>query len=299
VVSPEAKCVGDRTIHVTIPDPHGNPEPPLAMTVFAEDVVIDGAAGKYRFLATFERGAAAAGGETVFYVADPAELPPIDAEIVLWGDDAELAQWLKQHGVRSRPFASTATAREVILAAANPPSPGGAAAFRELAQHMARGASVVFLSPSVFAQGDQSTAWTPLVNKGRVVGLPSWLYHKDEWAKHHPIFDELPAGGLMDYTFYREIIPDAAWVGQDTPAEVVAGATNTSVDYSAGLFVSVNSFGAGQFILNTLLIRENLGRSPVADRLLLNMLRHAARDVSKPLADPPADVDQLLKAIGY
>ena len=76
VVGPEAKCVFDRTINVTIPDPHGNPEPPLAMSVFAEDVVIDGAAGKYRFLATFERGAAAAGGETVFYVADPAELPP-------------------------------------------------------------------------------------------------------------------------------------------------------------------------------------------------------------------------------
>jgi hypothetical protein len=151
----------------------------------------------------------------------------------------------------------------------------------------------------VFAQGDQSTAWAPLVNKGRVAGLPSWLYHKDEWAKSHPIFDGLPAGGLMDYTFYREIIPDAAWVGQDTPAEVVAGATNTSIDYSAGLFVSGNSFGAGQFILNTLLIRENLGRSPVADRLLVNMLRHAARDVSKPLADLPADVDQLLKALGY
>jgi hypothetical protein len=164
---------------------------------------------------------------------------------------------------------------------------------------MARGASVVFLSPSVFAAGDQPTTWLPLANKGRLTGLPSWLYHKDEWAKHHPIFDGLPAGGLMDYTFYREIIPDAAWVGQDAPMEVVTGATNTSIDYSAGIFVSGNSFGAGQFILNTLLIRENLGRSPVADRLLLNMLRHAARDVSKPLADLPADVDQLLKAIGY
>lgn len=81
--------------------------------------------------------------------------------------------------------------------------------------------------------------------------------------------------------------------------EVVAGATNTSVDYSAGLFVSVNSFGAGQFILNTLYIRENLGRSPVADRLLVNMLRHAAHDLSKPLADLPAEFDKLLETIGY
>ena len=70
-------------------------------------------------------------------------------------------------------------------------------------------------------------------------------------------------------------------------------------DYSAGLLVSVNAFGAGRFILNTLHVRENLGRNPVADRLLLNMLRDAARDVSKPLADLPADFDKLLETIGY
>ena len=129
--------------------------------------------------------------------------------------------------------------------------------------------------------------------------MPSWLYHKDEWAKTHPIFDGLPAGGLMDYTFYREIIPDAAWVGQEPPAEAVAGAINTSIDYSAGLMVSVHKLGAGRFILNTLHIRENLGAIPAADRLLRNMLRYAARDVGKPPADLPADFDTQLKAMGY
>ena len=113
----------------------------------------------------------------------------------------------------------------------------------------------------------------------------------------------------MDYTFYREIIPDIAWTGQDSPTEVVAGAINTSIDYSAGLFVSVNTLGAGRFVLNTLHIRENLGRNPVAGRLLLNMLRYAARNVNKPLADlqkatddfvlPTLDFDAQIKAMGY
>jgi hypothetical protein len=300
VVGPGTKCVFDRSIKVTIPDPNAKPEPPIAMTAFAEDVVIDGPPGKYRFLVTFERGAAAAGGETEFYLADPVDLPKIATEVVLWGNDAELAQWLKDHGIPTRPFAPTApSGREVILAAGTPPSPGGAPVFRELAQRIARGSAVVFLSPAVFAKGDQPAAWVPLAKKGNLVGLPSWLYHKDEWAKNHPIFDGLPAGGLMDYTFYREIISDTAFVGQDAPAEVVAGATNTSQDYSAGLTVSGNSLGAGQFILNTLLVRENLGRNPAADRLLLNMLRHAARDVSKPLVDLPADFETQLQSMGY
>ena len=38
----------------------------MVMPVFSEDVVIDGPPGKYRFLATFEQGAAAAGGEVEF-----------------------------------------------------------------------------------------------------------------------------------------------------------------------------------------------------------------------------------------
>lgn len=300
VAGPGGKCVLDRAIKVRVSDPAAKPEPPMAALAFAEDVVIDGPPGKYRFLVTFERGAAAAGGETEFYVADPAELPKAETEIVLWGEDADVARWLREHGIRTRPFASGLPAgREVILASAAPPAPGGAAKFRELAQRIARGSAVVFLSPAVFAKGDQAAAWIPLANKGGLTALPSWLYHKDEWAKKHPIFEGLPAGGLMDYTFYREIISDSAWTGQDTPAEVVAGATNTSQDYSAGLTVSVYSLGAGRFILNSLLIRENLGRNPAADRLLLNMLRHAGRDAAKPLADLPAAFESQLKAMGY
>jgi hypothetical protein len=103
----------------------------------------------------------------------------------------------------------------------------------------------------------------------------------------------------MDYTFYRDIIPDHGWVGQDVPTEVVAGAINTSIDYSAGLLVSVNNLGAGRFILNTLLIRENLAHNPVAERLLRNMLNYAARDQHKPLAGIPPDFETQLKTLGY
>ena len=74
VVGPEAKCVFDRDD----PGQDSRSRTPSRSRRwqcrrFAEDVVIDGPPGKYRFLVTFERGAAAAGGETEFYVADPAE----------------------------------------------------------------------------------------------------------------------------------------------------------------------------------------------------------------------------------
>jgi len=333
VVGPELTRVLDRTITVKVPKREGKQEPPFAELCFAEDVVVEGPSGAYRFLATFQRGAAAAGGRAEFYVTDPAEMPAVETEVVLWGDDPGLARWLAEHKIRTRPFSpllpagegqtagsprplagegQTAgsprplagegqgvRAREVILASNKPASPGGAEAFAELARRIARGSTVVFLSPEVFAQGDQPTAWLPLVRKGTVSPIHGWLYLKDEWAKCHPIFEGLPSGGLMDYAYYREIIPDAVWSGQDPPAEAVAGAIKASQDYASGLMVAVYNLGEGRLVLNTLRIRENLGGHPAAERLLRNMLRYAARDLEQPQAELPGDFNEQLKSMGY
>jgi hypothetical protein len=300
VIGPNLTRVMDREIKVRILPSDRKHERPFAQLCFSDDVVIDGPTGKYRFTATFQQGAAAAGGETEFYVTDPAEMPKVDAEVVLWGDDPQLAQWLKAKHVRTRPFAAgTPAAREVILASAKPAAPGKAAAFAELARHVARGSTVVFLSPQVFAEKDRPTRWLPLANKGTLVPISGWLYLKDEWAKRHPMFEGLQSGGLMDYNYYREIIPDLVWQGQNPPEEAVAGAIKASQDYCSGLMVSVYRLGEGRVILNTLQIRENLGSHPAAERLLRNMLRYASCDLAKPIKPLPADFDRQLRSMDY
>ena len=277
VIGPANASVFDRTVTVTIPKRMPNREPPLATVCFSEKMRIDGPEGQYRFLATFLRGAAAAGGETPLYVTDAARMPAMPTDVVLWGDDPGLARWLTDHGVRVRPYAPVAPGtREVILAAAKPPAPGGQAAMADLTSRIAAGSTVVFLSPEVFGTPDQPTAWLPLAKKGSLVPIVGWLYLKDEWAKRHPIFDGLPAGGLMDYDYYREIIPDLVFTGQDPPQDAVAGAIKASQDYASGLMVSVYRIGEGRIVLNTLRIRENLDHHPAAERLLRNMLRYAA-----------------------
>jgi hypothetical protein len=302
VIGPRMTRAMERTFTVTIPPRTGTTnEPPFAKLWFSEDVAINGPAGEYTFLATFERGAAAAGGSATFYVSDPADLPSVSAEVVLWGDDPKTAQWLTARGVHTRSFVSGASSakREVILAAPKTPAPGGAAAFRELATRMAAGSTVVFLSPEALAQGDRPTAWLPLKEKGTAKPIRGWLYLKDEWSKAHPIFEGLPSGGLMDYTYYRELIPDLVFAGQEPPSEAVAGAVKASQDYDSGLMVSVYDFGAGRFVLNTLNIRDRLSDHPAAGRLLLNLLRFASRDIEKPLAPLPSDFARQLDALGY
>lgn len=300
VVGPHTTRVFRRRVTVRIADPRTKPEPPMVLPVMAADVAIDGPPGRYRFLATFEHGAAAAGGETEFYLTDPAAMPTVETVVSLWGDDTELARWLREHGIRTQALASAvADQRQVILACGAVPAADKAAAFAELARRIAQGSIAVFLTPTLFANGEQPTGFVPLARKGTLSALPNWLYHKDEWCKRHPIFEGLPAPGLMDYTYYREIIPDVAWVGQDDPEQAVAGGINASQGYSSGLFVAVHRLGAGRFILNTLRIRENLGRHPVAERLLRNLLRYASQETGKPAAPLPADFDSTLKTLGY
>ena len=281
VIGPGTTRLLERTVTVTIPARKGEQDPPLALPFFAEDLALDGPPGTYRFLAAFERGGAATGGEAVFHVADPAGLPGVKTDVALWGDDPDLKRWLDGHGVRTRVWAEApSSGREVLLIGANPAA-GSEAAWRDLAGRIARGATAVFLSPAVFREGDDPVARLPLEPKGTLAPIQGWLYLKDEWAKSHPVFDGLPAGGLLDYSFYREIIPDLVFAGQDVPEEAVAGAIKASQDYASGLMVSVHKLGAGRIILNSLLIRENLGLHPAADRLLCNLLNYAASSTGR------------------
>ena len=300
VVGPGMVRLLNKTVSVRVPETTAEAEPPLAIPFFDEEIALDGPTGQYRFLATMERGGAPTGGEAVCYVSDPADMPAVESEVTLWGEDPGLAKWLREHGIRCRDFSGEEpTRREVILVGRTPRGGGEAAAWQDLARRIARGATVVFLCPEVFRRGDDPAGWLPLQARGTIKPITGWLYLKDEWAKAHLVFDGLPAGGLMDYTYYREAIPDTVLAGQPPPAEAIAGAIKASQDYDSGLLVASWSLGAGRFLVNTLWIRESLGVSPPAERLLRNMLRWASRDAGKPLADLPAGFGATLAALGY
>ena len=79
----------------------------------------------------------------------------------------------------------------------------------------------------------------------------------------------------------------------------MVGANDASASYASGLMLSVHKLGAGRFLLNTLRLRDNLDTHPAADRLLLNLLRYAARDARQPVAELPTDFATQLKAMGY
>ena len=299
VVGPRNVNVFDQTIIIKIHDSKTKREPKFAFSVFAEDILIDGPSGQYRFFATFQHGAAAAGGNVEFYVSDAAEMPDVQTEIVLWGDDDDLVKWLEANNIKTKPFISGSNNSRDVILVTNYHGSNETDAFKELTRHIAYGSHAIFLSPDVFNKNDDQTHWLPLKNKGKQVDLPVWLYHKDDWAKNHAIFEGLPTGCVLDHTFYREILGSKAFSEQDTPSEVVAGAINTCLGYSSGISIGVYDLGAGRFTINSLRVRPNLGNDPVAERLLRNMLNYAAQHISQTPVVLTDDIEKQLIAIKY
>lgn len=289
IVGPDNRRVLDTVRTVTVA---AKPEQPLAIPLFGGEVAVDGPAGEYRFLAAFQKGGAAAGGRDAFFVDDPADMPKVDGEVALWGDDPALATWLAGHGLKVRATACDSSAEgEVILVGRRAPS-GDPAAWPKLSACIAKGATVVFLCPDVFREGTNAVAHVPLVNKGTLAPQRwghDWLYRHDHWSRRHPLFDGLPSGGLMDYTYYRAIISDTRWAGLDAPDELAAASIDASFGYDSGIVLAVYRVGAGRIVLNTFRICETLGQDPVAERLLRNMLRYGRGEASQGLTVAPLD----------
>ncbi len=265
------------TLHIST-----SPEPPLALPVYRETIAADWPTGAYRLRASFADSTPAAGRDALFYVTDAADMPPVPRDVVLWGEDAELASWLQSKGISCHAFTGIPQAEpELILVSRHPASPGGQAAFDDLMARVEAGSMVLFLSPEVFASGSDPTAYVPLASKGSPVDpfQTSFVYPKDVWAKTHPIFAGMSSGGLMDYTYYRELFTDRLWQNQDAPDEAAAGAIAASFAYYSGLRIGVYNRGKGRFILNYFQVRENLGTQPAAERLLRNMLCYLGQNM--------------------
>ena len=317
VVGPDMKPVFDKRVLVNIPQIINGEEPPFAHVVMTEDIYVKGAAGSYHFLATLDKGGTAIGGKTEFYVTDPTALPKMPHEIVLCGIDTVVSKWLQEHNVKIHPFDhANQSKRQLILITGKAQD---SITMLSIVRQMAGGSVALFLSPSTLKSGENTTRWLPLANKGIIESMDAvaGYYRADRWAKSHPIFDGMPSGGMMNYKYFRNIISqnalsqeysirgkgphtfDEASSSLTYPLETVCGATRISHTYCSGIHIGIWNFGQGQFIVNTLLIGENLGRDPAADRLFCNMLNFASQDMNKPMTKLPENFDQQLIEIGY
>jgi hypothetical protein len=266
----------DRTVTLTIPDPA-----PLAVPVLRETIALPGPAGGYTLAASLERGGAPTGGRLAFHLSDRQDLPRLAGEAWLWGLEPEAAAWLAARGLRAGPWDIHSVGGLVLVG--KPPAPAAdPAAWARLAQCLAQGATLLFLSADPFRESPAALAQLPGLAGGRCATFVDWLYHKECVAKRHPAFAGLQAPGVMEMDYWGPVIGPEMFEDLDTPDETLAAAFATghharATGYACGLMLAAYQRGPGRLILNAFRLLENLDQHPAADRLLLNLVRYAQR----------------------
>lgn len=296
--------VMDRKVSVTIPPSKPGRESPLAIPVLSEKLKIKGPAGRYQVIAWFERGAAPAGGRFEFDVSDQAAFPAVSGEAIVWDESGILKAWLKKRGVRCRPLTDPAPRRrELILVGDMGTSRTNIAMHLNMARRIASGSVAIFLSPLNKGHASHDLGWLPLKDKGELLEIFSDLYVRDDFAKRHPFFAGLPSGGMMDWNYYGEVLPDHVYRNEakrmETAAVGLGVGTVRPPGYRAGALISLHTLGAGQVIVNTLRLVENLDKHPAADRILLNMMAHVRGQLRRPAVKIPAGFDRRYYAEIY
>ena len=268
----------EKAATVTVPDPA-----PLAVPVLRETLTLDGPAGPYTFAAALDRGGAPTGGRTTFYLSDSAALPQLQGNALLWGVSDPAAAWLTSRGLDCQPLTPDAAGALVLVG--KPAGPDNdPAGWVELAQRLARGATLLFLSAEPFRGNQAAMAWLPFQNPGRCYTFNDWLYHKECVAKRHPVFAGLQGPGILDMDYYGQVIPHEVFEGIDTPDETIAAAFATGhhsypSGYGSSIVIGAWRSGGGRFILSTPYVLENLSLHPAADRLLVNLICYAQSGV--------------------
>lgn len=286
VFGPKNERLYDKTQNLTIPEPRDGEDPPMVVPALSDVFTLDVncSTGECRFYAEFLKGAAASGGVERFYAFERRAFPSVGkGRIFVWGDDPELLAKLKQLSVDAEPFTradggSAKLRRGDRLIVGKTCNRRNAEDFRRLYEAVRDGAGVLFLSADVLAEGNDALHWLPFRVKGVVNRMPNWLYHKDDWARRDAAFDGLESGGVLDYVYYRDVIPVATFRDQiPEPNVAIAGAFSTQMGYDSGLSMAEWKFGEGKIVLSTWLIQENLP-SPIAERLLRNLLNKIRTD---------------------
>jgi Glycosyl hydrolases family 2, sugar binding domain/Glycosyl hydrolases family 2, TIM barrel domain/Glycosyl hydrolases family 2 len=294
----------DRKASFSIPPAKADEEPPLAIPVLKEEVVLQGSGGTYELVPFIQRGAAPPEASQRFYLSDRRSLPTVRISLSTWCLSENVSSWMTAHGVQATPLKETPlNSRELILVGDVSQYPSAPSTWRSLAARMATGSTVVFLSPRAFQRDGQNSAWLPLARKGRIYEFHDLLYHKECVAKPHPIFAGMQGKGILDWDYYGATLPSYLFDDQDTPQEVIAAAFaagyTTPGGYASGVLLGSYKFGAGKFFVNSFAILDNIDAHPAADRLFLNFIEHAASEINSPAVPLPADFDFLLKQIDY
>ena len=265
--------------------------------------------------------------ELEFYVLVESDLKRPSSSFSVFDPDQEITPLLKSRGIKHDLFSGNESGVPVLVAAETARDEDTFRKFIHLVDYVERGGIAILIKPPLERNQAIAAKIQRITGRKRIsadhnpllrTGLfPLKLEAKiatGNWApvnhgvRAHPVFEGLPVKDFMGQ-IYQNICAAETIIGLNVPP--IVGSISFDVPVGNGPLLNYRGpgkawwgadmvalpYGKGQFILSTLFLQENLGTDPVAERILLNLIRWAQTQSSNvPAAGPnlPGNIDKFV-----
>ncbi len=178
--------VWEKRTSVTVPEVEPGQDGPMAIPVFRQQIRLMVPTGEYELGAYMEKGGAPSGGKKPFYITSQLDLPKINFAVETLAVEERAQMWLASHGVNCKAFGkANAKNRGVILVGSSYELSADGDLWKQLAQRMATGSCVIFLSPKAFIKPSLSSKYCRF-EREKFYGISKRNFEvanrpKDEW----------------------------------------------------------------------------------------------------------------------
>jgi hypothetical protein len=229
---------------------------------------------------------------TEFDVFNKEGLQVPETKIAILDIDQTVSPFLKKSGIKTTTFSKyTDISIPVFVTAIAPKSNSDKRRFDALEAFVQKGGTVVYIDGTDEDSDGSNTLFPFRVDVHPAVGLWTCIPHM---VHDHPIFEGLPSNGMMR-NIYENVWPMTTLrdlKGKDnTEIETVVGtvafdwfSVEHKLNYSGpgaswwGSDMAIVPAGKGRYIISQLRLVENLGKDPVADKILFNMIAYLTKN---------------------
>lgn len=229
---------------------------------------------------------------TEFNVFNTKELHAPEAKIAVLDVSKTLTPFLKKSGIKTTTFSkATDISIPVFVTATAPTTNSDKKRFDALEAFAQKGGTVVYIEGAKEDSDGSNTLFPFSTNAHPGIGLWTCIPH---FVHDHPIFEGLPTKGMMR-NVYENVWPMTTLRdlkgNENAKVETLVGTVafdwfskEHKMNYSGpgaswwGSDMAIVPSGKGRYLISQLRLVENLGKDPVADKILFNMINFLTKN---------------------
>ncbi|MEM8889646.1 MAG: sugar-binding domain-containing protein [Bacteroidota bacterium] len=217
------------------------------------------------------------------------DLQAKNAKVALVDQDGKLQAFLERAAITVLPLDNSTPISTPLLVSGNP-AKFDKALLNKILRHSSKGGKTVFIEGIESALRDGNPAFPIKARVHPSKGLWTCISHL---VREHPVFKDLPANQMMkdiyENVWARNTLRELKIEGSQEVQTLVGSmgfdwfSQEHKMHYSGpgeewwGSDLAKIPYGKGSIIISQLRIVENLGKDPVADKLLFNLLNYLKR----------------------